>query len=593
MCGAADRFAELAPFSPDARYPNEAAFPFNGAGVQPGFMFQPMRVPMFSCRDAKTSELILSKALDNRARLFAYPQWGAQLNAHMDAGGDAATCMRRGFCQPLGGQSVWAARNLVTRPDAVAPPPPPVLSNDTVACNNDTMGANNNTMGANNNTMCASNDTQSDWLRGKRPIVLLSAAFDSQSMFQDEAVGARSEMAALTIALATLDALVSSNVSAAVWNAAPRQPLFAFFTGEAWNQMGSKQFFRDVAHFDCKLSIAGGCLVPFVTSVDFQDIALDNVAYMMHLSSDLGVTAEQRVFWHVGNVSDTALGTLVREELALSADVRAPSASVTSLPPSALAAARRHRPSLPGVVLGGFDDRFNARYHSRLDDARGANTKSLCSTASAVARAFVAALLVNDTVEAKAPRNNTVLEAVAVNCTLVDALWHCLVEDALCDLVRETLPHFHQRADSTLPRPTHYVGVHSKGNVARDLWSQFISAFAASRFKMRSGKECTGNGDCAAAELCVRSACVYANVHFHDALPDGLAYYHSDGEYVLFDSGDVWVESNWDTIGLRLFKRSAESSAVALLVFGVLLTLGSFVALVLAKKKAGKTMKLI
>jgi nicastrin len=536
-------------------------------------MFQSMRVPMFSCRDSKTSEALLTKALDNGARQFAYPQWGALLNAHMDASINAETCLRRGFCQPLGGESVWAARRPLVRPDA----PDPIVDGNATDSN--------------------ATDRNAARQRSKRPIVLLSAAMDSQALFQDEAVGARSEMAALVIALATLDSLATSNVSDAVWDAAPRQPLFAFFTGEAWNQMGSKQFFRDVAGFECKqpdAEHAGVCYEPFVTSRDFQDIALDNVAFMMHLASDLGVGERQEVFWHVGNASDSVLGARVRAELALSIDVRSPSPAVTTLPPSALVSARRHRAALPGVVLGGFDDRFNARYHSRLDDARGASTKWLCPTALAVARSFAAALLTNDSSAVAPPRNNSVLEAIEVNCTLVDALWHCLVEDALCELTR-TMLQIRARTDAAEPRPTHYVGVHSKGNGARGHWAPFINVFAAMRFKQRTGKECGVDPKikCAESEQCIMNACVYANVHYHDALPDGLAFSVADNAYVVLPTGDIWVESNWDSIGIRLFKRSSEGASIALLVFGIVLVVGSFAALVVGKKKAAKAFKLL
>jgi nicastrin len=551
----------LAPFSPDNRFADGASFPFNAAGVQPGFMFKSFRVPMFSCRDDDTSLKILNKAKDNVARQYAYPQWGVKLNAHMDAGVNAETCLRREFCQPIGGQSVWAARRPIIRPDAPAPV-----------------------------------NASAEFLRSQRPIVLLSAGFDSNSIFQDVAIGARSDMAPLVVALAVLDALAHSGINDSVWDEAPRQPLFAFFTGEAWNQMGSKAFFRDVAKFDCRQPTSDGvsCLDPYVTTLDFQDISLDNVALMMHLSSDLGVTEAQQVFWHIGNGTDSPLAALVRQELALSTAVSTPAANVTSLPPSALVSARRHRPTLPGVVLGGFDDRFNSRYHSRLDDARGAITKNLCPTAGAVARAFVSALLVNDTATAPPPqRNNTVLESLQVNCTLVDALWHCLVEDALCDLLRETLFNVRARKDG-VARPTHYVGVHSKNNAPRDYWAPFISAFASWRLKLRVGQECTGDKQCAKTEKCVMSACVYANVQYHDALPEGLVYNYNEDVYVVQPTGDVWVESNWDGgIGMQLYKGGSESAAIAFLVFGLALTIGSFAALIVAKKKVAKQFKLV
>ena len=50
-----------------------------------------------------------------------------------------------------------------------------------------------------------------------------------------------------------------------VWKSAARQPLFAFFTGEAWNQMGSHSFFRDLVSFECdQVATKGdGCAHPY------------------------------------------------------------------------------------------------------------------------------------------------------------------------------------------------------------------------------------------------------------------------------------------------------------------------------------------
>ena len=83
---------------------------------QPGLMFRPVRVPMFSSRDPSTSADVLRRARANRAARYAHPRWGARLRAFMEASGDAATCLRRGTCRPLGGQSVWAAAGPLLRP---------------------------------------------------------------------------------------------------------------------------------------------------------------------------------------------------------------------------------------------------------------------------------------------------------------------------------------------------------------------------------------------------------------------------------------------------------------------------------------------
>jgi len=57
-------------------------------------------------------------------------------------------------------------------------------------------------------------------------------------------------MAALLVGLLVVDTF--TQVADDVWNAAPRQPLFAFLTGEAWNNMGSRRFFRDIQNFTCQ-----------------------------------------------------------------------------------------------------------------------------------------------------------------------------------------------------------------------------------------------------------------------------------------------------------------------------------------------------
>ena len=90
-------------------------------------------------------------------------------------------CMRRGFCKPLGGQSVWAAR----RPLDESPP------------RNDSSSSN-------------SNDAPSS----PRPTVLVSVPLDSNALFQDEAVGAQSTcVCALSYASRALIDCLSFSIS--------------------------------------------------------------------------------------------------------------------------------------------------------------------------------------------------------------------------------------------------------------------------------------------------------------------------------------------------------------------------------------------
>lgn len=66
-----------------------SSFVFKGS--QPGFMFHAFEMPLFICRNVNISTTLIENARDNEARALAYPQWGANLNAFMDAAPDAAT----------------------------------------------------------------------------------------------------------------------------------------------------------------------------------------------------------------------------------------------------------------------------------------------------------------------------------------------------------------------------------------------------------------------------------------------------------------------------------------------------------------------
>ena len=192
------------------------------------------------------------------------------------------------------------------------------------------------------------------------------------------------------------------------------------------------------------------------------------------------------------------------------------------------------------------------------------------------------------------PRDNELLESITANCTLLQRLWECFVVDALCHELRAALPNYVHASDSAEARPTHYVGVHQLYNGARGYWAPFLRSFAASRLARSRGAACKADSDCQTAEMCVESACVLASVYYHDALSPGIAFNYTTGVYELRDEGDVWMESNWNSdIGISLFQQSSSGGAWAMLVMGVLLTVGSTAALLFAKRRVTKHYKLV
>jgi hypothetical protein len=84
-----------------------------------------------------------------------------------------------------------------------------------------------------------------------------------------------------------------------------------------------------------------------------------------------------------------------------------------------------------------------------------------------------------------------------------------------------------------------------------------------------------------------------ANVYYHDALPDGIDYDYEEGHYVLLANGSVFVESNWGHLGVSLFVQSSPAASIVFLVFGIMLTIASFVALYFARRDFTKRYKIL
>lgn len=176
--------------------------------------------------------IVLLNASETAATLAALGRTGAppllQLKYPMLAVGDSPTCLVAGTCLPLGGQSVWGA--LEPRRQQTVPPLP------------------------------------------TKPVVLLTAALDGTAFFHGHAAGADAAVSSTVALLAAVEALTSLTVklgqrdpagaaregrrdaelgAAAVLSDLPRTPAFAFFTGEAWGQIGSRRFFYDIDTFNC------------------------------------------------------------------------------------------------------------------------------------------------------------------------------------------------------------------------------------------------------------------------------------------------------------------------------------------------------
>lgn len=110
---------------------------------------------------------------------------------------DSPTCIRKGNCQPIGGQSVWASE---------AP------------------------------------------VKSERPIVLVATQMDDASLFYEDASGRTAITASVLLAVA--QAIRALPVSRS------NQLLVAFFQGESWGRGGSRQWVGDITSFTCEQEVA-------------------------------------------------------------------------------------------------------------------------------------------------------------------------------------------------------------------------------------------------------------------------------------------------------------------------------------------------
>lgn len=163
--------------------------------------------------------IVLLNASESAATLRAIAERAEppllQLQYPMMAEGDSTSCLAAGTCLPLGGQSIWG----LLEPRLSGTLTPPLAT---------------------------------------KPVVLLSATLDAAAFFHADTPGADAAVSSTVALLAAVEAVVNlasgtggTVDAAAVFSGLPRTPAFAFFTGEAWGQIGSRRFFHDVRTFNC------------------------------------------------------------------------------------------------------------------------------------------------------------------------------------------------------------------------------------------------------------------------------------------------------------------------------------------------------
>ncbi|XP_066508337.1 nicastrin-like [Hoplias malabaricus] len=286
--------------------------------------YEDFTFPIFSLKDDNQTQIIHKCFEQHNARVNGsapqYPLCAMQLFSHMHAVTDTVTCMRRTdlqnsfsvnpekLCDPLGDYNVWAS----IRP---------------------------------------LNDSQKGH-KENESVVIAATRLDGRSFFWDIAPSAEGTVSGIVTLLAAAQALYPVTKEAQP----PRNIIFTFFQGEAFDYIGSSRMVYDMEK------------EKFV-------IDLDNVHSMMEIGQ-VGLRSGQNLWVHTDPVSrknttvDDVVKTLVSSitsvASSLNLTLKEPDTS-QALPPSSFQRFLRSRP-IPGLVLADHQSSFNNRYYESLYD---------------------------------------------------------------------------------------------------------------------------------------------------------------------------------------------------------------------------------
>lgn len=482
--------------------------------------------PMWSL-DVGDSHSILETAKTNRDEGTTK---GALLKQFMYAYKDSTTCLHLGFCEPVGGHTVWG---LLPSPNVTAKP-----------------------------------------LTSQTQVVVALSRMDALSLFAGDAVGAEADMSGLAATLAALTTLAGyDNIeeinmpdgsTRAAFHRNSLNPadfkypiLFALFDAEHWGYAGSTRFLNDWTHFDC-LTWANEehteCETPKYSDLSFQNLRFSNLRSIFEMRQvGLPQPSDQShqlfVHQHRHNFNTPLIQGILQTTAksyptyALNVSISTASTSTPGLPPSSAFTfvdailANSSTASIDNiVVIADHNEHYiNKFYGSRFDLSTNVDSQLVADAATVLARSLYASAT-EESIDYAFP--------IRVNVSLVKQWLTCLTFNDNCFLAQIIMP---TATSNTFNRPVHYNGPYfdwstsKAGKLIRD-WLLFISRnqaldAAIPKCTASDSNNCTGTQECVLG-LCISTAFV----HYHESYSTGIARNPTGGWKVVDASKPNWVE---------------------------------------------------
>ncbi|KAI9481077.1 MAG: glycosyltransferase family 20-domain-containing protein [Benjaminiella poitrasii] len=219
--------------------------------------------PIFAIRPGdNTSQQVydyITKSLSYNIerRYEEYPLKAIDFELFMWAAVNSETCLRRKWCQAVGGMSVFSSPSL---------------------------------------------DIQHE---DSKPIIVVSANIDSRSIFHDLTIGASSSVSGLVTVLAIAEALSRAPVA---MDSLPKHVLYTLFAAESWAFAGSQRFVNDISTpFICTNATRAitcpytnaPCTFPCVRNLHFKRINFEKIESIFEFQSVSGINDNSSYFAHV------------------------------------------------------------------------------------------------------------------------------------------------------------------------------------------------------------------------------------------------------------------------------------------------------
>ncbi|GFR49894.1 hypothetical protein Agub_g11998 [Astrephomene gubernaculifera] len=324
----------VAPTFPGAAFAPYSApsYVWNPAGT--GFNRHFFGIPMYILTGALANETSWRAAYNAENKLKG-GRHVARMQLPMQAEGNSSQCIQENTCLPVGGYGVWTA----------LPPLPDPSYNTTGSA---------------------------------RPITLLLAQTDSNSLFHDATRAAGTATSGLVACLVALNLLARAGLAGTYG----RQLAFAALPGEAFDFMGSKRLLYEMSLNSSYVQGLRLDLIDQVLEVGQVGSAFDDArnrsSFFVHSQRTAGF----------GNASALLAAAQTAATLeAPQVSVQSASAANPGIPPSSLMSFLRVKPSIAGAVLSDFDSAFtNPYYQSDFDIGTNVSLEALVDASLLVAR---------------------------------------------------------------------------------------------------------------------------------------------------------------------------------------------------------------